>query len=67
MTYILRRQLRSTLPFAVSGRGIVINDAEGREYLDASDGAACGIHRVAARSNRPVCLSWRPLRLNREL
>ena len=40
MTHILHRQLRSTLPLAVRGRGIVITDADGREYLDASGGAA---------------------------
>ncbi len=40
MTHILHRQMRTALPVAVSGRGIVITDAEGREYLDASGGAA---------------------------
>ncbi len=40
MTHILHRQLRGTLPVAVDGRGIVIVDAKGKEYLDASGGAA---------------------------
>jgi adenosylmethionine-8-amino-7-oxononanoate aminotransferase len=40
MTHILHRQMRTTLPIAVRGRGIVVTDAEGREYLDASGGAA---------------------------
>ncbi len=40
MTHILHRQLRGTLPTAVSGHGIVIVDANGNEYLDASGGAA---------------------------
>ena len=40
MTHILHRQMRNTLPVAVGGRGIVITDANGREYLDASGGAA---------------------------
>ncbi len=40
MSHILHRQLRGTLPLATSGRGIRITDSEGREYLDASGGAA---------------------------
>jgi adenosylmethionine-8-amino-7-oxononanoate aminotransferase len=40
MTHILHRQLRGALPLAVGGRGIRIIDDTGREYLDASGGAA---------------------------
>ena len=40
MTHILHRQLRGTLPLAVGGRGIRIIDETGKEYLDASGGAA---------------------------
>jgi len=40
MTHVLHRQLRTTPPVAVSGRGITITDSAGREYLDASGGAA---------------------------
>jgi adenosylmethionine-8-amino-7-oxononanoate aminotransferase len=40
MSRILHRQLRDTLPLAVSGRGIVITDRDGKQYLDASGGAA---------------------------
>ncbi len=40
MTHILHRSLRASLPVAVRGRGIVVTDAEGRDYLDASGGAA---------------------------
>ena len=40
MSRILHRQLRGTLPTAVSGRGLSITDASGHEYLDASGGAA---------------------------
>lgn len=40
MTHVMHRQLRLTPPIAVSGRGITIVDADGREYLDASGGAA---------------------------
>jgi adenosylmethionine-8-amino-7-oxononanoate aminotransferase len=40
MTHILHRSLRGTLPVAAAGHGIVIVDAAGREYLDASGGAA---------------------------
>src|SRR5215831_7754144 len=40
MSHILHRSLRGTLPLAVSGHGIRMLDSEGREYLDASGGAA---------------------------
>ena len=40
MTHILHRQLRGVLPTAAGGHGIVIVDANGNEYLDASGGAA---------------------------
>ena len=40
MTHILHRQIRHELPVAVRARGLVITDREGREYLDASGGAA---------------------------
>ena len=40
MSRILHRQLRGTLPLAVSGRGVRITDARGNEYIDASGGAA---------------------------
>jgi adenosylmethionine-8-amino-7-oxononanoate aminotransferase len=40
VTRILHRQLRGALPLAVSGRGIRIVDASGKEYFDASGGAA---------------------------
>jgi len=40
LTHILHRQLRGALPLAVGGRGIRIIDDAGREYLDASGGAA---------------------------
>lgn len=40
MTRILHRQIRETLPVAVGGRGVYLQDAEGRDYIDASGGAA---------------------------
>ncbi|MDQ2735581.1 MAG: aspartate aminotransferase family protein, partial [Pseudomonadota bacterium] len=40
MSRILHRSLQGRLPFAVAGHGIRVVDAEGREYLDASGGAA---------------------------
>ena len=40
MTSILHRQIRPTLPVAASAKGLFVTDAEGREYLDASGGAA---------------------------
>jgi len=40
MTHILHRQIRHTLPVAVSAQGMHITDSQGREYIDASGGAA---------------------------
>ena len=40
MTHILHRQIGHDYPVAVGGRGIVIQDASGKEYIDASGGAA---------------------------
>ncbi|RIX76336.1 aspartate aminotransferase family protein [Acidovorax cavernicola] len=40
MTHVFHRHLRHTPPVAASAQGMFIRDAEGREYLDASGGAA---------------------------
>jgi adenosylmethionine-8-amino-7-oxononanoate aminotransferase len=40
MTSIFHRQIRHVLPVAVSARGLRIHDSQGREYIDASGGAA---------------------------
>jgi adenosylmethionine-8-amino-7-oxononanoate aminotransferase len=40
MSHILHRNLRHALPLAATGRGIHIVDTAGRDYLDASGGAA---------------------------
>jgi adenosylmethionine-8-amino-7-oxononanoate aminotransferase len=40
MSHILHRNLRATLPHAVSAKGMIITDREGREYIDACGGAA---------------------------
>ena len=40
MTHILHRQSRAALPVAVSGEGLIITDAAGQRYIDASGGAA---------------------------
>lgn len=40
MTHVFHRHLRQTPPVAVSGSGMTLRDAAGREYLDASGGAA---------------------------
>jgi adenosylmethionine-8-amino-7-oxononanoate aminotransferase len=40
MSHIIHRSLKGTLPVAVSARGITITDRDGKEYLDASGGAA---------------------------
>jgi adenosylmethionine-8-amino-7-oxononanoate aminotransferase len=40
MTRVLHRQIGGSYPVADSGRGIVIRDAGGKEYIDASGGAA---------------------------
>jgi adenosylmethionine-8-amino-7-oxononanoate aminotransferase len=40
MTHILHRHTGHDYPFAVSGEGVTIRDAAGKEYIDASGGAA---------------------------
>lgn len=40
MTHVFHRHLRQTPPVAASSQGMFIRDAEGREYFDASGGAA---------------------------
>ncbi|MDM0022720.1 aspartate aminotransferase family protein [Variovorax saccharolyticus] len=40
MTHVFHRHLRHTPPAAVSASGMTIRDASGRDYLDASGGAA---------------------------
>jgi adenosylmethionine-8-amino-7-oxononanoate aminotransferase len=40
MTHLMHRNLTADPPLAVGGRGIRIVDASGREYIDASGGAA---------------------------
>ena len=40
MTRIVHRSLKGSLPFAVSAQGLVITDRDGKEYIDASGGAA---------------------------
>ncbi len=40
MTHVLHRSIAHNYPTAVSGRGIFIRDETGKEYIDASGGAA---------------------------
>ena len=40
MTHILHRQINRSYPVAESGHGIRIRDADGKDYIDASGGAA---------------------------
>ena len=40
MTNILHRQIGHDYPVAVSGQGVTIRDAQGKDYIDASGGAA---------------------------
>ncbi len=40
MTHVFHRHLRQTPPVAAGAAGLFIRDAQGREYLDASGGAA---------------------------
>jgi len=40
MTHILHRQIRDPLPVVIGGHGVYLRDADGREYIDASGGAA---------------------------
>jgi adenosylmethionine-8-amino-7-oxononanoate aminotransferase len=40
MTHILHRQTGHSYPAAAGGRGVVLRDVDGKEYIDASAGAA---------------------------
>src|SRR6266436_6366218 len=40
MTHVLHRQIGQSYPVASSGHGIAIRDSTGKEYIDASGGAA---------------------------
>jgi adenosylmethionine-8-amino-7-oxononanoate aminotransferase len=40
MSHILHRQTGHDYPVAVGGQGILVQDANGKEYIDASGGAA---------------------------
>ncbi len=40
MTHVFHRSLKTEPPIAVSGSGIMLTDAQGRTYIDASGGAA---------------------------
>jgi hypothetical protein len=40
MTHILHRQIGHSYPVAASAQGVVIRDSAGKEYIDASGGAA---------------------------
>jgi len=40
MSHILHRQTSHSYPLAASGRGVIIRDSRGKEYFDASSGAA---------------------------
>jgi adenosylmethionine-8-amino-7-oxononanoate aminotransferase len=40
MSKVIHRSLRGTLPHAVAGQGVILVDGDGKEYIDASGGAA---------------------------
>ena len=40
MTHILHRSLRGQFPVAIAAMGMTITDRDGKEYIDASAGAA---------------------------
>ena len=40
MTRVLHRQIGRTYPVAASGEGMLLRDTDGRDYIDASGGAA---------------------------
>jgi hypothetical protein len=40
MTHVLHRQTAHAYPVAAEGTGVIIRDAAGKEYIDASSGAA---------------------------
>ena len=39
-SHVLHRQLQRALPVAATARGVTVTDTCGREYIDASGGAA---------------------------
>jgi adenosylmethionine-8-amino-7-oxononanoate aminotransferase len=39
-THVFHRQLQTSLPVAVAAQGVTITDSQGRQYIDASGGAA---------------------------
>ena len=49
MTHILHRSLRGQFPVAVAARGMTITDSDGKEYIDASAGAAVSCRREPVR------------------
>jgi len=40
MTHVLHREISHRYPVAASGQGVIIRDSTGKEYIDASGGAA---------------------------
>jgi adenosylmethionine-8-amino-7-oxononanoate aminotransferase len=40
MTHVLHRRIAHSYPYAASGQGVTIRDTAGKEYIDASGGAA---------------------------
>src|SRR5438045_8255024 len=40
MTHVLHRQIGHSYPLACEARGAIIRDAAGKEYIDATSGAA---------------------------
>src|SRR6202049_2328676 len=40
MTHVLHRQIGQSYPLASEARGVIVRDSAGKEYIDASGGAA---------------------------
>ena len=64
MSHVFPRHTRSSLPRAAKGRGVYILDDQGKQYLDASGGAAvsCLGHSdpevIAAIQNQAADLAY---------
>jgi acetylornithine/succinyldiaminopimelate/putrescine aminotransferase len=63
VTRILHRQIGHSYPVAVSAHGITIRDGAGKEYIDASGGAAVSclgslLMPIRASSRRRLQRSW---------
>ena len=65
MTHVLHRTIGHDYPVAVSGNGVFIRDAAGKDYIDASGGAAVSCLGHSTPRCAPRCSAARQARLSR--